>query len=367
MHLPPQFQRVRDAFAKRCQTSGQVKLLDALMVMPGVQAMLTRRHGDAADLPYAARMLEFVFTEITKREYPSLSFARQDDPLVPWEQTPRGAKTYIWYLQDFVTSAAFYSFAGGARNLPRVSLRGAEQHGVIKPLGNVISVTIDQIETAAYAGQPLEADLGEAAKMGQAILVNKTAAFGRDDLGLPGFVNSDSITVSTASTKTAGGTYWANATAAEIAGDVLDLVRGIKNDSRRIYKPTVVTMPERYLDLLYEEVPALTQDGALTTIAEYLQKALNRDGMTVRFRPCDELEHRNSRKDDGTYWLETDCMMAFIDEPRYVSLIVPFFFELEAPQQVGLDIDTWGRSQIGGIKCPHPKSIARKDGIGLAA
>lgn len=366
LHLPPQFRRIRDSFVKRCQTDGERQLLDNLMVMPGVQAMLTRR-GDAADLPFAARQLEYVFTEITKREYPAMAFANQADPLVPWEQTPRGAQTYVWYYQDYVTSAAFYSRAGGARNLPRVSLRGTEQHGVVLPFGNVIPVTLDQMETAAYAGVNLEADLGDASKMGHAILLNKTAAWGREDLGLRGFINGDGITVSTAATKNAGGTYWANATAAEIAADVLDLVRGIKNDSRRIYSPTVVAMPSRYLDLLYEEVPALTADGSLTTIAEYLAKALNRDGVTVRFRACEELERRNSAKGDGTYWLDTDAMIAFIDETRYVSLVVPFYYELEAPQQSGLEIETWTRSQIGGIKNPHPKSIARKDGLGLAA
>jgi hypothetical protein len=56
-------------------------------------------------------------------------------------------------------------------------------------------------------------------------------------------------------------------------------------------------------------------------------------------------------------------MIAFNDSPQYIGLVVPAFYDLLAPQEVGHWINTPSMSYMGGIKLTHPVMVALVLGI----
>lgn len=353
---------------KRCDTAGSRRIFDSLMVRsPSFQgwaedAARARSEGrqDAANLPYAARQLEYVYTEAVEAEWPALVFAMESDPLVKWDTSvPEGAKTFVWYYREGSGDAEFFATLGSG-GLPRATLQGAEQVGRVQGFGSEIVMTVQEMRAAAFAGDSLDAELGRADKQGHAQRLNDTAAWGREDIGLPGFLNHDQVPSSVAATKAAGGTSWDNATAGEIIADVLGLVRGIRTDSRRLYRPNVIALPGIKLDILAETRISEGDgtDSGTTTILEYLMKVLTRDGMPMRFRECEDLLAANSQG-----WLDEDAMIAFNDDPKYVSLVVPIFYRPGAVQEQHFELLTPVESSMGGIKFPYPVTAAKLTGI----
>jgi len=326
------------------------------------------RH-DAANLPYAARQLEYVYEQAIEVDFPYLAFADQSDPLVPWDtQVPMGAKTFVWYYSEGAGDAEFFA-AMGSDGLPSPTVLGAEQHGRVEPFGSEIKVRIDQLRAAAFAGQNLDAELGRADKRGHAQRLNATAAWGREDIGLPGLLNHPQISVSVAADGLAGTSDWAAKTAGEIIADVLSLVNSIPEASDEMYSPTVVALPARRLRVLRQTRISAgdSTDSGMTTIMEYLMKALQDDGRTIRFRALEDLREANaSAFTDMFDGLDGDCgMIAFNDSPEYIGLVVPSggYYEMLPVQEVGHWLNTPTMSYMGGIKLSHPIMVALVLGI----
>jgi len=357
---------------KRCDSvgppegaGGRRKIFDTLMVTsPTFRGWVEDYAGgraDAVNLPFAVRQLEYVYEEAVDVEYPALPFAMESDPLVKWDITvPEGAKTFVWYYLEHAGSAEFFATLG-SDGLPRATLQGAEQVGKVEGFGSEIAYTLQEARAAAFAGTPLEPELAKADKRGHAERLNDTAAWGRSDIGLPGFLNHPQVARSVAATKAAGGTTWAVATAGEIIADVLGLVNGIQEDSRELYRPNVIAMPARYIRLLTQTriSEGDATDSGTTTIMEFLEKAFKADGQAIRFRACEELRAANS---DG--WLDEDAVMAFNDDPRFVSLVVPIWYRPGTVQEQGFELITPVESSMGGIKFPYPITAAMLTGIG---
>lgn len=343
----------------QCTTPGQRKIFDAIVRCPDGQEWLT--HRDAANLPYAARQLEHVMEQVVEQPYPALAFvgeptAAGSTALVKWNRSvPAGAKFFTYRTQDMTTAAAFIATLA-AGSLPRPALRGAEVQGRLQVMAEEYGYTADELRTANFVGgESLDSTMARAVALGHAITANRTAAWGREDLLLPGLLNHPYITASVAAEKDAGGTSWANATAAEMYADVVSLVHGIANDSRSIYKANVVALPGAKLRLLETTVSDQTAaNGAQVFVMELLRKALP----GVEFKECNDLEAANSLGN-----LDEDAMIAFNDSPEYVEFVVSLWLEQHPMQQHGLDFVVPTESKIGGIKCPHPLSIARMDGI----
>jgi hypothetical protein len=323
--------------------------------------------GDAVNLPYAARQLEYVYETAIEVDFPVLAFADQSDPLVPWDTTvPVGARTFVWYYSEGAGSAEFFA-AMGSDGLPSPTVMGAEQMGKVEPFGSEIKVRIDQLRAAAFAGQNLDAQLGKADKRGHAERLHFTAAWGREDIGLPGMLNNPQVAVSVAADGAGNSTAWAAKTPGEIIADVLGIVNSIQVASQELYAPTVIAMPARRLRVLMQTriSDGTSTDSGTTTIMEYLEKALKADGKTIRFRALEDLLAANaSDYTDMFDGLDGDAgMIAFNDSPEYVSLVVPSYYEVLAVQESGHWLNTPTMSYMGGIKLPYPITVAIVVGI----
>lgn len=321
------------------------------------------RRGDAVDTAFAARQLEYVYTQAVEREFEALPFADQSDPLIPWDtQVDPGAETFVYYLTETSGTAVFLATMAGGQSLPSPSIYGTEVQGRCQGFASQITVTIQQLRRAAFAGRNIQADLGVGDKRAHAQVLNDVIAWGREDLGLPGFLNHPEVPRSVAAAKTAGGTTWAVATPGELAADVLALVNGMLEDTHEIYRPDTIAMPARYLRVLAQT--RLSEDGSTgdqTSVLEWIETALAKAGTPCTFRPCEEL-----RASKSYGYLDTDGMIAYSRKEEHVSAVVPMWYEMQAVQQVGFNLNTPTESMIGGCKFPIPATAAMMTGLGAS-
>lgn len=360
--------RALEPLVLRCDAKDRTtfrRLLDGSPTVRGWAQQAIR--GDAVNLPYAARQLEYVYEQAVEVEFPDLAFALETDPLVPWDRSvPLGAKTFVWYYSEGAGDAEFFA-AMGSDGLPSPTVMGAEQHGRVEPFGSMISVRVDQLQAAAFAGQNLDQQLGVVDKRAHSQRLNVTAAWGREDLGLPGLLNHPQISVSVAADGAANSTAWSAKTPGEIIADVLRLVNSIPEASQELYSPTVIAMPARRLRTLRQTriSDGDSTDSGTTTVMEFLEKALRDDGKTIRFRALEDLLEANaSAYTDMFDGLDGDAgMIAFNDSPQYIGLVVPAFYDLLSPQEVGHWINTPSMSYMGGVKLTHPVMVALVLGI----
>lgn len=324
----------------------------------------TERRGDAVDTAFAARQLEYVYATAVEREFEYLPFADQSDPLIPWDtQVDPGAETFVYYLTETSGTAVFIATLSGDDNLPSPSIFGAEVHGRCQSIASQITVTIQQLRRAAFAGRNIQADLGVGDKRAHAQTLNDVIAWGREDLGLPGFLNHPEVLRVAAAAKAAGGgTTWAAATPGELAADVLALVNGIMEDTHEIYRPDTIAMPARYIRVLSQT--RLSEDGSTgdqTSVLTWIKTALSEAGTPCEFRACEEL-----RASKSYGYLDTDGMVAYSRREEHVSAVVPLWYEMQAVQQVGFKLNTPTESMIGGCKFPIPATAAMMVGLGTS-
>lgn len=323
------------------------------------------RRGDAVDTAFAARQLEYVYSKAVEFEFEALPFADQSDPLVPWDTSvPAGAETFVYYLTETSGTAVFLASMSGSEDLPSPSIYGAEVVGRTKSFGSQIVVTVQQLRKAAFGKLNLQAALGEGDKRAHAEVLNDVAAWGRDDLDLPGFLNHPQVPRSVAAEKAAAGTstLWSVATPGELIADVLSLVNGILEDTSERYRPDTIAMPARYLRVLSQT--RLSEDGSggdPTNVLTYIKKALSEAGTPIDFRPCEQLR---ASKSEG--YLSTDAMIAYSRREEHVSLIVPLWYEMQAVQQSGFKLKTPTESMMGGIAFRVPATAAMMTGIGVS-
>lgn len=318
------------------------------------------RRGDAVDTAFAARQLEYVYTTTVETEFEHLPFADESDPLIPWDTSvDPGAETFVYYLTETSGTAVFIATMAGDDDLPSPSIYGAEVQGRCQSFASQIVVTVQQLRRAAFAGRNIQADLGVGDKRAHAELLNDVAAWGREDLGLPGFLNHPQI-VRVVAAEVSSSTHWSTKAAGDLIADVLALVNGIVDDTNDIYRPDTIAMPGRYIRLLAQT--RLSEDGSggdMTTAMEYLEKALAKAGTPITFRRCEQLR---ASKSNG--YLETDAMIAYSRNEGHVSLVVPMWYEMLAVQQEGFKLKTPTESMIGGVKFPVPATAAMMTGIG---
>lgn len=357
----PALQRVYDSMAKRVepQTLDTFRRLCGMQIVEQIVHDAAREKGraDAADLPYAARQLEHVFSQAIEARYPDLVFADESDPVLPWDtEVPAGARTWTQYVYDGAGEAVFVGLAGDG-DIPYVTTLGTQVTGQVENFAIGYGYSRRELRGAAMANDNLDARKGSIAKRAHAQTLHLTAAWGREDLNLRGFLNHPNIAVLDAADKTAGGTSWDNATPSEMIADVNALINSVPDNSQELYKVTDVLLPGPKLRRLSTTQLSSGGDGLTTTVLEFVQKA----HPGVRFRECNDLRAVNSQGN-----LDADAMLAYIKGGEFgAKLVVPggMFFEQYPIQEDGLQLRVPCESEIGGVKLEHVLGVARMDGI----
>lgn len=304
-----------------------------------------RERLDAQTLAIAARQLEHVMSEVYEEDFPDLRMANGD--VIPIDGSiPEGAETFIYYLYSAVGVARFSS-AYSSRTSPRATIAGAKVTGNVEAMEGSYGYTARDLRNASFANLPLETMLAVAERRAHMELLNKTGLWGREDLGLPGFVNHANITVLDAP----HGPFSGNSVD-EIIADVALVIDTAELVSFGMRKTNVVAFP-RSLMLRLKTTRMGAGDGGYTVL-KFLQEAFP----GVSFEVLNELAAAQS---DGN--LAEDAILGYTRDARLASLIVPMPFRQYPVQQEGLEFRVPCESSTGGVKMPEPMIVTRMDGV----
>jgi hypothetical protein len=306
---------------------------------------------DSQSLALVARQLEHVMTEVYEEEFPEL-LAAEGKVVDIDSSVPEGAETFTYYVYSAVGMARFSS-AYSSRTSPRATIQGAKVSGNVENMEGSYGYTARDLRSAAFAGLPLESMLAVAERRAHAELLNKTALWGREDLGLPGVLNHPNMTITDAPDGAGASPLWADKTVDEILLDIATIVNTPRLISFGMRQTTDVFLSDaEYLRISQLRLGA--GDGGMTVL-DFAKKA--HPGVT--FSVLRELAATES---DGN--LDADAAFALVKDSRLVSLIVPMPFRQHPVQQTGLEFVVMCESSTGGIKCPEPMILHRFDGIG---
>lgn len=309
---------------------------------------------DAQTLPFFERELEQVLTQTYERKFPELAMANGE--IIPISsEVDEGAENYTYYMYE-PTGIARFMTAYADSDMPMVSIRGAKVTAPVEPMEVGYGWSTRDIRNASFARRPLDSRLAMAARKAHDQRVHITGLWGREDLGLTGFVNNPNITVADAPAGAGGGSnpeYWVNKTPDEIVADIAMVIDGVRTLTNKVENVTHVAISDPLY--LYIRRTRLGTIGESKTILTYIKEVWD----TVEFYGLIDLQASNSLGN-----LTEDCMIGYAKDPEKCSLEIPMPFKQYPVQAEGLRFKVPTESSMGGVKCPYPLSIYRLDGIG---
>lgn len=307
---------------------------------------------DAQTLIAAARQLEYVITQIYEEPFPELPVA--DGKIIPFDTSvPEGAETFVYYVYSGAALARF-SAAYSTGTAPRAAISAASVPGKVEGMEGSYGYHARELRAAAFAGVPLDAMLAKFERRAHAELLQRTLLFGREDLGLPGFLTHPNITViDPPADGTGSSRLWSTKTVEQIARDYSTLVRTLERTSFGMRKTTHVLLP-RDEEIRLSTTRLGAGDGGMT-ILDFLRKA--HPGIEIGV-----LNELSASMSGGV--LTTDAAVAYVKDPAIMSAVVPMPFRQHPPQLHNLEVVVPCESSTGGMRIVEPQTIVRMDGIG---
>lgn len=308
---------------------------------------------DAAESIWFKRELEAIDQRLYETIYPE----HKARTLIPTQDgVAEHERVYTYRLFDKVGKARV--IGNSADDLPSVSMSGTETSVNIKQLGASYGWDIFEIKAAAATGRPLDRMLADAARFAVDALLDEMLALGTEDgaavHGLTGLLNHASVDATYAlSTKSGGGTTWANGTPDEIASDVTGLmsfVKGrLKDAGGADFSRFTILVPIEQYNLIAQRRMG---DGSDTTILRWLLA-------NSPFLESIESWHRC----DGAGAGATDRMVCYPRSPLVVTGLVPMEFTSLPPQERNLRFVINCVASCGGAIVRYPIAMAYADGI----
>lgn len=344
---PAEHQRVRAGLKPHTRST-----FDRLVVLRAHEVLVAegaangdQRRYDAQTLAISAQQLEYVMGEVYEEEFPELRMANGE--IIPIDTTvPEGAETYTYYLYS-ATGVARFSSAYSSRTSPRATISGAKLSGNVENMEGSYGYTARDLRNAAFANLPLDSMLAVAERRAHMELLNTTGLWGREDLGLPGFINHPNV-----SHVTPINGDWSTATIDEIIADVVALATNAQVISFGMRRSNVIQLPLES-DLILRTRRLGSGDGGMT-IMSFLETALR----GVSFEVLNELAPENS---DGH--LTEATAVAYTRDKKLASLIVPMPYRQYPVQQHGLNFEVPTESSTGGVKMPEPMAVTVMEGL----
>lgn len=308
---------------------------------------------DAQTLVAVARQLEHVIAEVYEEEFPELPVATGE--IIDIDTSiPEGAQSFVYYMYTAAATALFaVDYSTG--DAPTASVAGASVRGNVEPIENSFGWHIRELRAANFAGIPIENMLAIAARRAHLELAQRTFIFGREDIGLPGFVTHPNINVIDAPDDGAGGSsFWADKSFDLIARDVTLLVRTTERISFGMRRVNWVLLPREEMIRLETTFLDTTNASNLTQM-----EALQRLHPGVTFRPLNELA---TSFNGGR--LPTDSAIAYVRNRSIFRAVYPMQFLQHAPEMRSLETHVPCESSVGGVILKEPPTVTRLDGIG---
>lgn len=239
-----------------------------------------------------------------------------------------------------------------AKDLPRVDVKGKETTIPVRSVGISYGYSLDEIQSAARAGRPLDQRRANAATRSVEQLINDIAFNGDSESGLQGFLTHPNIPAGNVSQGASGETEWDGKTPDEILFDINDLFADIFETTKMKERGNTLLLPVRQWSYIMSTPRATSSD---TTIAQFVAQNSPYLTSVEDIIPVNELM--------GVGTAGADIMVAYDRNPEKLQLEIPVELEMLAAQMRGLEFIVPGRSRLGGINYYYPLSAAIGEGI----
>ena len=303
---------------------------------------------DAAESVFFKRQLESIDQRLYEEIYPD-NLARSLIPTI--SGVDQDAPVYTWRMIKKAGEAVIVGDM--ADDVPRSDVSGEEQSQVIKTLAASYGWTIDEIKYASRTGTPLETWKAMAARHSIENKMDSILALGDTDTGLTGALGLSNTTTFTPSTKSGGGTAWANATSDEIAADLFGIctaiIAAMKSSGGPQFQRFRILIPVEQYGLIAQKRMG---DGSDVTILNFVKA-------NSPYIESINAWHRCATAGSGS----TTRMMAFPPTEEVVGALVPMEFTTLPPQQQNLTYKVIARAKTGGVVARYPLACAYGDGI----
>jgi hypothetical protein len=309
---------------------------------------------DAQTLAGFARELEHVMTEVYEEPFPDLKMANGE--IVDLDTSVSdGAETFRWYVFSG-TSVARLSSAYSSGTSPGTAITAAAVLGNVECLENHYEYSFRDLRNAAFAGVPLEPMLASKAKRAHEELLNDILLWGREDVGLPGFLTHPNITITRAPADGTGSSRaWEDKSIDLILRDIRLLIDTPGEVSHGMRETTDVLF-SREEERLLTSLRMGTGDGTLT-VMQFLRQTYPE----VRFGRLLELAASKSRGN-----LATNSALAYVRKRDVLRGVVPMAFRQYPPERAGLKVRVDCESSTGGMIVKEPMTIHRLDDVGAS-
>ncbi|MBI4815188.1 MAG: DUF2184 domain-containing protein [Deltaproteobacteria bacterium] len=312
---------------------GLVDILDRTVARSGT------RRDDVAASTFVDQELRQIVPQMYNRLYPELD-ALQHIPVAV--NISPGAMA--WGYDSIETRGQMQWMGANARDLPRADYGRKRVTFPIRTGVTSYGWTLEEIEAAMFAAQPLQQNKAEAARRAgaefeHAILINGDIAH-----GIPGFLTNPSIPI----VIVPNGAWLTTATADEIIEDLNYMANAVWASSLRTHRPNTISLPLEYRQKVYQKrIP-----DSDTSVAEYF---LRTNGFIREINSIIEL---------GTAGPSSaPRALCYQKDPMVLSGIIPMAFRQEESQTSGFEAIVPCRERLGGCVWFYPGAGAFADGI----
>lgn len=238
------------------------------------------------------------------------------------------------------------NFAGpSARDIPRADVGGLRQKFPIHTIWSSYAWTLEEMETAQWAGVPLNQRKADACRRAMAEKEHRVILSGQAELGIPGLLTNPMVPIITLP----NGDWLDPATTVdEILADLNAIYNAIWVDSQRIFRPTMYALPTLHLRQLQTRRMG-AGDGTLTVL-----KFFQETNPGVNFKAMTELATASA--------IGGARILAYDLSPENLGAIIPMPFRQEPPQVVGFETIQPARERLGGTVIYQPMSVRYADG-----
>lgn len=303
---------------------------------------------DQSESVWFARQLEF----IDSQEYMTLEPTNLSRTYIPTQpNVPDWAVTYTFRMFEQFAEAKVIGNA--ATDLPRADVDGAEKSRVIKLLGAAYGWDFREIKASAATGVSLDVMKASAARFSVDQLIDVILALGLPKHNLEGLLTLTGPNIVTPTTKSGGGTLWANGTSDEIAADLFKMATAIANALNQAGAPTFTDLtcliPVEQYSLIAQKRMG---DGSDTTVLQFVIQNSPFINAIEPWRHC---------KTAGVG--STARAVMYPRNPLVVAGLVPMEVQSMAPMQRNLEFIVNVVASCGGVVVRYPVAMAYMDGF----
>lgn len=246
---------------------------------------------------------------------------------------PEGATSYTQRLMEPTGEATL--IANYADDLPRVNVTRKEETRAIRMLGDSYSYSVMDIMAARFAGQPLDQDLGFAAREAIERKHNRLCWFGDQQAGLWGVLAHPYIPrfaftnpISSASTPD------------QIIDELNDMINGVNSLSKTTASPNTLVLPPDEYAYIHSTARSANSD---TTIAAYLIANNPFLEMIEQAWECDADQNGGQK-----------LCLAYRKDPMNARYVAPIVFRQLPVERRNLEFVVNNIASSGGFYTPRP-------------